>query len=276
MTLHLHAGYLIRYGDTVHVTMKEDKEVKFSGEVSTTGFVTLPYYGPIQVSGLTEESACVKIKIDLERTLYQKATVSLVVVKRAVGYVYVYGAVGNDVNDDGPGKVEIPADKGEIRALQALAEVGGLSKWAAPNLAYILTVENGSFKKQKLALEEAYKNIGGNQDLILKPDDIIVVPSLSDGKVAPGSVQVMVAGKVEKPGVVFFEPGEPPSLIRAILKAGNFNKFADKSKVRLVRFQNGQSKIHNVDVEKLLRQGELIRDLKLVSGDLIVIDESWY
>ena len=62
---------------------------------------------------------------------------------------------------------------------------------------------------------------------------MIVMPSLADGAVTPGSIEVIVEGKVEAPGTILFEPGERPTLVRAIIKAGNFNKFADKSDVRL-------------------------------------------
>lgn len=277
----LDAKSKIRFGDLVHITMTEDETVKFEGEVSTTGVITLPYYGPAKIADLTEAEAEVYLKNELEEELYQKATVSVVVIKRAIGYVYVYGAVGSTIKpgeSNGPGKVEVPPEKGTIRALQAIAEVGGLSKWASPKLAYALIYDKSKkiYKRRKLELEGAYENIGGSKDLVLSPDDIIVVPSLAEGKVSPGSVQVMVAGKVEKPGVVFFEPGEPPSLVRAILKAGNFNKFADKRKVRLVRLQNGETVTKNIDVENLLEKGQLDNDMKLISGDLIVIDDSWF
>ncbi|NQZ57050.1 MAG: polysaccharide biosynthesis/export family protein [Lentisphaeraceae bacterium] len=278
LSLSLQGQSKIRFGDLVHLTMTEDEDIKYEGEVSTSGFVTLPYYGPAKIAGLSEKEAETYLKKELEKELYQKASVSVVVVKRAIAYVYVYGAVGNGNSDDGPGKVEVPADKGHIRALQAIAEVGGLSKWAAPKLTHILSYNENTkrYTKKEFKLEDAYLNIGGQQDLILKPDDIIVIPSLADGRVAPGSVQVMVAGKVEKPGVVFFEPGEPPSLVRAILKAGNFNKFANKKKVRLIRLENGKTISSEINVEALLKEGQLTKDIKLKSGDLIVIDESWY
>jgi polysaccharide biosynthesis/export protein len=274
----LQAAAEIRYGDLVHITMKEDELVKFTGEVSTAGFVTLPYYGPANIAGLTEKEAEVYLNAELQKELYQKASVSVVVVKRAIGYVYVYGAVGNGSAESGPGRVEVPPEKGTIRALQAIAQVGGLSKWASPSLAHVLIYNNKTlnYSKRPILIEKAYESIGSGLDLILKPEDIIVIPSLAEGSVAPGSIQVMVAGKVEKPGVVFFEPGEPPSLVRAILKAGNFNKFADKRKVRLIRLENGKSISKKVDIAELLEDGRLSNDIKLISGDLIVIDESWY
>jgi polysaccharide biosynthesis/export protein len=277
LCLQVHAEYQVRFGDQVHVTMKEDEDVKFEGEVSTAGYVTLPYYGPAKIAGMTEKNAGLYLKQELEKGLYQKATVSVVVVKRAIGYVYIYGAVGGGGEDSGPGKVEVPADKGVIHVLQAIAEIGGLSKWADPKLAYALIYnkKNKEHVRRNVQLEDAYENVGGAANIVLKPDDIIVIPSLG-GKVAPGAVQVMVAGKVENPGVVFFEPGEPPSLVRAILKAGNFNKFADKSKVRLLRLINGKTISQKIDVQMLLKEGQLNKDITLQSGDLIVIDDTWY
>ena len=261
----------IGFGDSVHITMKEDEEVKFEGEVSTSGFVILPYLGAIKLDGLTEKSAEKKIKEALEKDLYQKATISLVIVKRAVGHVYLYGALKN------PGKVEIPHE-GKISALQAIAEANGMSKWANPQLAFLLikNTKTNSYVRKEIDLAKAYKDISGKHNVILKKDDIIVIPTLAGGEVNPSTIQVMVAGKVEKPGVVLFEPGEYPTLVRAILKAGNFNKFANKSKVRIIRKLKNETKVIRVDVKKLLDEGQLSNDVKLLSGDLIVVDESWF
>lgn len=273
----------IRVGDLVHVSMKEDLDVKYEGEVSAAGYITLPYYGPAKIVGLQQSEAQVMLKKELEKALYQKATVSVVVVKRAIGYVYVYGAVGgnsgiNPLKANGPGKVEIPSEKGTISTLQAIAEVGGLSKWADPKSAYLLirNTKDNTYSRIETSLEEAYQNISGSKNIILKADDIVVVPSLASGKVSPGSVQVMVTGKVEKPGVVLFEPGEQATVIRAILKAGNFNKFADKTQVRLISKTGGSTEMKKINVEALLKDGKLTNDLILKSGDLIVIDENWF
>ena len=275
--------YEIRVGDLVNISLKEDLEVKFEGEVSAAGYITLPYFGPAKISGMKQRDAEVFLKKELEKDLYQKATVSVVVVKRSIGYVYVYGAVGgnsgiNPLKANGPGKVEIPADKGNINTLQVIAEVGGISKWADPKSAYVLIkeVKSGTFKRVDINLENAYQNITGPENVTLKADDIIVVPSLASGKVSPGSIQVMVAGKVEKPGVVLFEPGEQATVIRAILKAGNFNKFADKSQVRLISKTGSSTEMKKINVEALLKDGKLTNDLTLKSGDLIVIDENWF
>ena len=261
---------LIGFGDQVHITMKEDEEVTFEGEVSTNGFVTLPFLGAAHIYGITEKEAELKLKKELEDELYQKATISVVVVKKAIGYVYIYGAV------EEAGRVEIPPE-GKIASLQAISETKGLSKWGNPDAAYVLKKDARTelFTKHKLDLEKAYNDLGSKHNIILTKDDIIVIPSLADGAVAPGSIQVMVAGKVEEPGVVLFEPGETPSLVRAILKAGNFNKFADKRKVRIVRKTPTKTEIIKVNVAQLLDQGQIERDIKLISGDLIIIDESW-
>ncbi|MDD7983526.1 SLBB domain-containing protein [Lentisphaera marina] len=261
---------LISFGDLVHVSMKEDQEVIYTGEVSTNGFITLPYLGAINISELNEREAESNIKQALEKDLYQKATISVVVVKKAVGYIYIYGAVGV------PGKVEIPLE-GEISLAQAISEVGGFSKWADPKKAYIIkkNQENTELKHQFVDFEAVYNNLASKANLKLQKNDMIVIPSLADGAVTPGSIEVIVEGKVETPGTILFEPGERPTLVRAIIKAGNFNKFADKSDVRLVRRSAGSTKIIKVDVKEMLEKGQIHKDIKLQSGDLIIIDESW-
>jgi len=264
------SAQLIAFGDLVHVSMKEDQEVMYSGEVSTNGFITLPYLGAVKISGLDEKAAEKTIKLALEKDLYQKATMSVVVVKKAVGYIYIYGAVGM------PGKVEIPLE-GEISLAQSISEVGGFSKWADPKKAYIIkkSPANKELKHQFVDFESVYNNLASKANLKLQKNDMIVIPSLADGAVTPGSIEVIVEGKVETPGTILFEPGERPTLIRAIIKAGNFNKFANKSDVRLVRRNAGRTSIIKVDVKEMLEKGQIHKDIKLQSGDLIIIDESW-
>ncbi|WDE98056.1 SLBB domain-containing protein [Lentisphaera profundi] len=261
---------LIGYGDLVHVSMKEDLEVVYTGEVSTNGFITLPYLGAIKISGLNETEAEATLKKSLEKDLYQKATMSVVVVRKAVGHIYIYGAVSK------PGKVEIPLE-GEISLAQSISEVGGFSKWADPKKAYIIKkmTPTSELKQQFVDFEAVYNNLASQANLNLQKNDIIVIPSLADGAVTPGSIEVIVEGKVENPGTVLFEPGERPTLVRAIIKAGNFNKFADKRDVRLVRRANGKTTIIQVDVLEMLEKGQIHKDIKLQSGDLIIIDESW-
>ncbi|MCJ8330099.1 MAG: SLBB domain-containing protein, partial [Lentisphaeria bacterium] len=174
-------------------------------------------------------------------------------------------------------KIEIPP-KGEIPALQAIADAKGLSKWANPKLAYVLKKDpkTEKYTKLKLNLEAGYKDLSSKANIILSKDDMIVIPSLAEGAVAPEATQVMVAGKVNKPGVVLFEPGEQGTLVRAILKAGNFNKFANKSKVRIIRRVKGKNIAISVNIKELLEAGKISNDIKLLSGDLIIIDDSWY
>ena len=261
---------LISYGDLIHITMKEDQEVKFEGEVSTNGFITLPYLGALKISDLTEEKAENSIQKALEKDLYQKATISVVVVKKAIGHIFIYGAVNS------PGKIEIPLE-GTISVAQAISEVGGFSKWADPKKAYYIQKElsDNSLKQESINFAAVYNNLASEENVKLSRNDIIVIPSLADGAVTPGSIEVIVDGKVNSPGVILFEPGERPTLVRAIIKAGNFNKFADKSDVRLVRRTNGKTTIIKVDVKEMLEKGQIHKDIKLQSGDLIIIDESW-
>ena len=260
---------LISYGDLVHVSMKEDQEIVYEGEVSTNGFITLPYLGAIKISDINEEEAENVLKTALEKDLYQKATVSVVVVKKAIGHIYIYGAV------EEPGKVEIPV-KGTISLAQAISEVSGFSKWADPKKAYIIiNSDKNKLITKAVNFEAIYNDLAGSANISLRKDDMIIIPSLADGAVTPGSIEVIVEGKVEEPGVVLFEPGERPTLVRAIIKAGNFNKFADKSDVRLVRRTSDKTEIIQVDVKEMLEKGQIHKDIKLQSGDLIIIDESW-
>ena len=118
-------------GDEVRVIMLEDPEVAFEGSVSAAGTIPIPYLGEFQLAGLTQAGAARGLEKALCETLYQKATITIILVKKAAGKIYVYGAVNR------PGVVQLP-ESGSLSVLQLISEVDGLTSWAAPEDAYIM------------------------------------------------------------------------------------------------------------------------------------------
>jgi len=263
----------IRPGDFIVVTVKEDGDVTFDGEVSAGGLITLPYLGRVFVAGKTETRAEALLKAALEKNLYVTATVSVTVVKHAPGHVYIYGAV------TAPGRVDLP-EIGTMTVLQALAEVKGLSTWAAPRDAYVVRTPVGEDETVKVPvnLAKAFENIGGPDDLPLQANDVIFIPTRrganSEAVLSNEPVEVIVAGEVAQPGIVQFAPGEERTLVRAIFKAGNFTRFAKRSAVKLIRYQDGgERNVRKIDTDRIIDEGYLSEDVNLEPGDMIIVPE---
>ena len=265
----------IRAGDTINVTLKEDKDIRYEGEVSSEGLIDVKYLGRFPVVGRTPEQAEKALGKALEKDLYVKATVAVTVVKRAPAFVYIYGA-GKD-----PGKVTLPQNQ-QMTILQALSEVNGITTWATPRESYILRVKAGDGKDkdkpERIAIDifKAFKDVASKENHKLLPNDIIVVPSATgtDTVLSVENVEVIVTGQVEKPGLVTFAPGEQRSFIRAVFKAGNFTRFAKRDKVRFIRYVRGKKReVKVVNAERIIDKGFLEEDFELQAGDMIIVDE---
>jgi polysaccharide biosynthesis/export protein len=96
------------------------------------------------------------------------------------------------------------------------------------------------------------------QDLIrsLYDRDYLVNPQVNVGvtEYAPRTLNVM--GAVNKPGVVQFPQEEELTLVDAIARAGSFNRFADRRKVKLSRTNDdGRTVTEVIDVDELMDNG---------------------
>ena len=87
--------------------------------------------------------------------------------------------------------------------------------------------------------------------------------------------RVYLTGAVHMPGPEEIPSDEVLTLGKAILRAGGFTDFAERSHVKVTRKVNGSSEIKTlvVDVAAVFDKGKTDRDLPLEPGDLILVPE---
>jgi polysaccharide export outer membrane protein len=79
--------------------------------------------------------------------------------------------------------------------------------------------------------------------------------------------QVLRQGKYELP------QDEDITISQAILRAGGFAQFANPQKVKLVRKTNSGSKTILVNLDSIMRQGNLEYDVYIRNNDVLIVDE---
>jgi len=262
-------------GDRIRMTMREDTEVKYFGEVSAAGTIPVPYLGEFVVSGYSPDQAAEALEKELQEDLYNQATINITLVKKGLGRVYVYGAVKN------PGMVEIP-DVGGLTVLQLITMIGGLTPWGSPENAFILRREHPEKPHVRIDLEldQLFASAAPNteKDVVLQPNDILCIPGKSGGLfdfLSVEDAEVYVTGEVNsREGIVYFAPGERRTLFRAILKAGGMTRYARKTSVRLIRFtEDNERKEFTVDVASIVEEGRLDKDIEIKQGDMIIVPQ---
>ena len=137
----------------------------------------------------------------------------------------------------------------------AMAQVGGLADDADGSR---VTVTHGDGTKEVLDVQA---DGGAGQDPILAPDDVVFVPVRH--------VQVSVLGEVAKPGSYDFKA--PMTVLDALKEAGPVNgETADLTHSTLIH--DGQET--RLDLDGLLRKGQIADNVPLAAGDRIFIPAS--
>lgn len=84
--------------------------------------------------------------------------------------------------------------------------------------------------------------------------DFLVNPQVTVTVLEYAPRTVAVSGAVANPGLILFPKEETLDLVRAIAKAGDFTRIANKKKVTLKRvLPNGDSKTYEINVEDLMK-----------------------
>jgi len=107
----------------------------------------------------------------------------------------------------------------------------------------------------------------------------IWVPQAVDGMRDMGGYgeqpYVTIFGQVGRQGRIPLPYGEELSISEAVLRAGGFARFAEKKKVKIIRRvgSTGNTLEIIVDVDRIMRRGDLDRDIPLRADDTVIVGE---
>lgn len=237
----LTASNRLSVGDVLNVNVFKVPDLSANDlTVESSGNISLPLVGTVQVAGLTIAQAEQKITKNLTKFM-QAPQVSISRTNKAIEKrVTVEGEVR------APGVFPI---KGNLSFLQAIALAQGLSGSGDSNNVYFY--RNG--QRNIVDLDQVRK--GAIADPQLRGDDRIVV--------VRSEKRVTVEGEVRTPGV--FPITDRLTFLQAIALAQGLSDVGDSSQVFFYR--NGQRYLVNLD---LVRNGT-IADPQLLGDDRIVV-----
>lgn len=159
-------SYLIGSEDVVDIQVWKNADLSKVVTVRPDGKISLPLIGDVQAGGLTPLQLSEGI-IEKLKEFYKEPPQVSVIVQQINSYaIFVVGEVRS------PGKFVV---KSGTTLVQAIALAGGLSQFASANRIRIL---RRSADNKEVILPVRYKDIitGQRSNLILKPNDSIVVP----------------------------------------------------------------------------------------------------
>lgn len=162
------ADYLIGPGDTLQIFVWQNPELSVSVPVRPDGRISTPLVPDMVAVGKTP----VTLATDLTTALaeYVRNPQVSVIVSNPVGSLGQVKVIGQVKN---PGGL---AYREGLRVLDAVLQVGGISQFAAPNRSKLIREENGRQTETRIRLGDLLEGGDLDQNLLLKPGDVIVVP----------------------------------------------------------------------------------------------------
>ncbi len=150
--------------DIITIDVVGEKDLSKELRVSTSGTITFPFLGSIEVKGKTPAEVENLIKEKLGKDYLVNPQVIITVKEYRSRTVSVIGQVNK------PGVIALPAEQ-KLGILEAIAQAGDLAKSANKNR--IEVSRNG--KTQKFTLDDLKKDINPEKKFWLEPGDVIYV-----------------------------------------------------------------------------------------------------
>jgi protein involved in polysaccharide export with SLBB domain len=174
------ATYKLRAGDTVSFQILEDKiwnsdDAPKNLLVEDSGDVDVPYIGRVMAVDKTCKQLADDIKTALEKDYYKKATVvlSLNAANRVLGQVYIWGQVHNQ------GAISLQVNQ-NLTAGDAILLAGGFDDFANKKKVKVVRGApgpNGERQTVELDMTQILEEGKTDEDIVLQPNDLIIVPS---------------------------------------------------------------------------------------------------
>jgi len=167
--------YKLRAGDRISLQIMEDREAPKSLLVTDSGEVDVPYLGRIVASEKTCRQLRDLLKEQFEKEYYHRATVVIAVdvVNKFFGRIYIWGQVRNQ------GPIDLAPNE-NLTVAKAILRAGGFADFANKKRVKIIrnAAEDGVGKQVfELNLAEILDRGLIERDIVLRPDDLIIVPS---------------------------------------------------------------------------------------------------
>ena len=90
----------------------------------------------------------------------------------------------------------------------------------------------------------------------------------------PLSEQVRVIGEATNPRAISYT--ENMTLLDLMIAVGGLTEFANGNDAKLVRVVNGEQATYDVNIDDLIRDGDISKNIDILPGDIVIIPEAWF
>jgi polysaccharide export outer membrane protein len=160
------SDYVIGALDVLSVVFWREKDMSAEVTVRPDGKISLPLLNDVQAAGLTPEQLRMNV-VKAAAKYIQEPDATVVIKEIRSRNVYITGNVAK------PGTYPLSKD---MNVLQLIAVAGGLLEWADSKNIQVMQTEDGKSMSRKFNYNDVVKQKRPEQNVILKPNDTVVVP----------------------------------------------------------------------------------------------------
>jgi polysaccharide biosynthesis/export protein len=247
-------------GDSIELLVHGSPDLSLAFTVPDGGSVSVPPLGPVAVAGRTPFELESALASGLrEAGILLEPKVAVLVKSYAPRRVYVLDGVRR------PGDYALPEGR-PLRLTQVIALAGGFLETARRDRVTLFRARaDGTVGRE--AFDAGAILAGSAPDPAVFPEDTLVVAAQDTLE-----ERIFVAGQVKHPGAYAFRLSEGVTVLRAIVLAGGFDKYADADNVVVVRAGGAPVR---VDLKAALA-GDPAKDIRLEPGDVVIVPESFF
>ena len=66
------------------------------------------------------------------------------------------------------------------------------------------------------------------------------------------------------------------TLLDLMIAVGGLTEFADGDSAKLIRVIDGQKRSFEIEIDELIREGDISKNVDMLPGDIVIIPEAWY
>ncbi|RMG59757.1 MAG: hypothetical protein D6713_04615 [Deltaproteobacteria bacterium] len=159
-------AYRIGPGDVLHISVWNNEELTQDVMVRPDGKISLPLIQDVTAEGFTTEELKKIIEVRLKEFIIEPV---VTVVVREVNYpkFFIMGEVAH------PGTYPL---REKLTLLQAISVAGGFTQFASPSRIVLIRRKGNYQEKVTVNYYKILKSNPGEENVILKPGDTIIVP----------------------------------------------------------------------------------------------------
>lgn len=158
-------GFVIGAGDVLSIVFWRDKDISGDVTVRPDGKISLPLLNEVQALGSTPEQLRAAL-VAAAAKFIEDPSATVIVKEIHSRNVFITGSVAK------PGTYPLGR---EMTVLQLIASAGGLLEYADADNITIIGTENGRTQYRKFSYNDVVKRQRGEQNILLKPGDTVVV-----------------------------------------------------------------------------------------------------